>query len=153
MNIQPETIPLQFSDGETNAMNIFRAAKADVAVAVIFPALGVKANYYRHYAAALCKENIHVVTVDHRGHGNSSVRPSRKNNFGYREQIEIEYVAILEKVKEIFPQSKIIIIGHSLGGQMGSMFVSRYQNLADGIVLNASCSVYYKAGVVLKELA
>jgi predicted alpha/beta hydrolase len=144
MSVKPEVISISFSDGATNAFSIFRAENNHAPVVVIFPALGVKANYYRHYAHALSQKNIHLITIDHRGHGNSSVRPSRKINFGYCEQIEIEYAAILKKVKEIFPQSKIIIMGHSLGGQMGSMFVSRYNNLADGIILNASCSVYYK---------
>jgi predicted alpha/beta hydrolase len=144
MPSRPETITLKFSDSVSNVINIFRAENINASVIILFPALGVKANYYRHYATALAKENIHAVTVDHRGHGNSSVRPSRATNFGYREQIETEYVAILQKVKEIFPQSKTIIMGHSLGGQMGSMFVSRYNDLADGIILNASCSVYYK---------
>jgi hypothetical protein len=36
-------------------------------------------------------------------------------------------------------------MGHSIGGQMGSMLVSRYHNLIDGFILNASCTVYYKA--------
>jgi len=144
MSIKPETISVQFFDGATNAFNIFHVQASNAPVVIIFPALGVKASFYRHYAAALVKQNINAVTIDHRGHGNSSVRPSRKINFGYREQIEIEYVAILEKVKETFPVSKVIIMGHSLGGQMGGMFVSRYKNLSDGLILNASCSVYYK---------
>ena len=56
----------------------------------------------------------------------------------------MEYPEIMKMVREIFPGKKIVIMGHSLGGQMGSMFVSRYRDLVDGLILNASCSVYYK---------
>jgi pimeloyl-ACP methyl ester carboxylesterase len=49
-----------------------------------------------------------------------------------------------ELSKNIFSQSKIVIIGHSLGGQMGSMFIGRYTELADAIILNASCSTYHQ---------
>ncbi len=140
----PETIPLHFSDGESNAINVFRCEKQEATVVIIFPALGVKANYYRHYAAALAQKNFHVVTADHRGHGNSSVRASRKSDFGYKEQIETEYEMILKTVKEKFPQSKIIVMGHSIGAQMGAMFVSRNYPQLDGLIINAGCSVYYK---------
>ncbi|HYC29909.1 MAG TPA: alpha/beta fold hydrolase, partial [Chitinophagaceae bacterium] len=85
----------------------------------------------------------HVVTADQRGNGNSSLRPSRKINFGYKEQVEIEYPAILEAVKKRFPLSKIFIMGHSLGGQMGGMFAATRYDIS-GLILNASCSVYYK---------
>ncbi len=139
-----QTIPLQITDSITNAITVFTAENKHAAVVIIFPALGVKANYYRHYAKALAKQNINVITVDHRGHGHSSVRPNRENNFGYREQVEEEYLAVVKKAKSLFSESKIIVMGHSIGGQMGSMLVSRYRHLTDGFILNASCTVYHK---------
>jgi predicted alpha/beta hydrolase len=145
MNLKPETIPIHFPDGSSNALNIFHSQSGNAkAVIVIFPAMGIKGSYYRHYASVAAEAGINVITIDHRGHGHSSVRASRKSNFGYREQVEAEYPEIIKRVKEIFPTQKIIVMGHSLGGQMGSMFVSRYTDLADGLILNASCSVYYK---------
>jgi len=141
-NIQ--TIPLQITNSITNAITVFTAENKQAAVVIIFPALGVKANYYRHYAAALAKQNIHAITVDHRGHGHSNIRANRENNFGYREQVEEEYLAVVKKAKSLFHESKIIVMGHSIGGQMGSMLVSRYRYLVDGFILNASCSVHYK---------
>ncbi len=139
-----EVIPLHFADGATNVINIYSTQKLSSTVVVIFPAMGVPASYYRHYAATLSKSNFHVATVDHRGHGNSSVRPSRKVNFGYSEQIEIEYRGIIETLKNNFPNSKLAIMGHSLGGQVGGMFAAQYPHLVDGLIVNASCSVYYK---------
>ncbi|MES2621626.1 MAG: alpha/beta fold hydrolase [Bacteroidota bacterium] len=144
MNLKSEIIPVRFADGSSNSINIFRSHTASAqTVIVIFPAMGVKANYYRHYASEVSKQDVHVVTIDHRGYGHSSVKPSGKENFGYKEQVEMEYPEIINKVKELFPSQKLVVMGHSLGGQMGSMFVSRYHHLVNGLILNASCSVYY----------
>lgn len=142
--MQAELISVELPDGTTNCFHTFPSATQADTVVVIFPALGVKGHYYRHYAEALAKEGIHVATIDHRGHGHSSVRPSRKVNFGYKEQVEMEYPTLVKSIKDYYNAKRIIIMGHSLGGQMGSMFVSRYPQLADGFILNASCSVYYK---------
>jgi predicted alpha/beta hydrolase len=138
------TVPLQITNSITNAFTVFAAENKHATVVIIFPALGTKANYYRHYAAALVQQNFNVITVDHRGHGHSNVRPNRENNFGYREQVEEEYWAVVKKTNSLFPESKIVVMGHSIGGQMGSMLVSRYHNLIAGFILNASCTVYHK---------
>lgn len=139
-----ELIPVQFSDTSSTKITVFKTQESSAPVLIIFPAMGVGAGYYKNYAASLTGKGVNIVAIDHRGHGHSSVRPSRKVNFSYLEQIEMEYYAIVTKVKEIFPFSKIVVMGHSLGGQMGSMFVSRYTELVNGFILNASCSVYYK---------
>ncbi len=142
---EQEIIPMKFADGAGSNINLFRSQQEDTnVVLVIFPAMGVKASYYKNAAQHFAAHRLHVVTIDHRGHGTSTVKPSRINNFGYREQVEVEYPHILEQVKLLFPNCKVVIMGHSLGGQMGSMFISRYRHLADGIILNASCSPYYK---------
>lgn len=143
--ISPEAISISLNDGEENSITIFRAHQPTVLpVLVILPALGVKGSYYRNVAQHFAAHHYHVVTIDHRGHGHSSVRPSSSSDFGYREQIELEYAEIFRIIKNIFSQSKIVIIGHSLGGQMGSMFIGRYTELADAIILNASCSTYHQ---------
>lgn len=116
------TIPLIFPDGSSNSITAYPSGNVSDPVIIIFPAMGLRATYYSSYADALSKNGIQVVTIDHRGHGNSSLRPSRNCNFGYKEQVETEYPAILENVKLQFPESKIIVMGHSLGGQMGSIF-------------------------------
>jgi predicted alpha/beta hydrolase len=107
MNLLVQPIPIQITDSITNVITVFAAENKDAPVVIVFPALGVKANYYRHYAQALAKQNINVITVDHRGHGHSSVRPNRKNNFGYRQQIEEEYLTVVKKQKSCIPILKL----------------------------------------------
>lgn len=146
-----EKIDLHFADGVSSSIRIFRSRQNTTrGVLVVLPAMGVKGSYYKHAAQHFASLGFHIVTTDHRGHGTSSLRPSRACNYGYYEQVELEYTAIFEKVRSIFPNSKVVILGHSLGGQMGSMFIARYPLLADGIILNASCSPYYQGwGTVL----
>ncbi len=140
----PTLLPLSFPDGSTNALSIFEGAEPRSPVVVIFPALGVRAHFYRHYAVRLAAEGVHVVTSDHRGHGHSSVRASRSCDFGYREQVELEYVGILRALRVQFPDSAIFFMGHSIGSQMGVLVLARYPELLDGFIVNAGCSVYYK---------
>ena len=81
MNLKPETIAIHFPDGSSNAINVFRSHTDHVqTVIVIFPALGIKGSYYRHCASEMSKQGIHVVTIDHRGHGHSSERASQRNS-------------------------------------------------------------------------
>ena len=43
-----------------------------------------------------------------------------------------------------FPNTQKIIVGHSLGGQIGSLFAAQFPNAINGLILITSCSVHYK---------
>jgi len=146
MTASPQGVlcPVLFADGTANAFTLFRAEKKDAPLLVIFPALGVRASYYGKCAMELRDEGFHVATVDHRGHGHSSVRASRRCDFGYREQVELEYVTMLDLLRSQFPRSRVIVMGHSIGSQMGALLVARHPHLMDGFVINAGCSVYHR---------
>jgi len=139
-----ENLEITLPDQITNQLNIFRAENEEAPVIMIFSAMGVKAAYYWHYAKAMGGKGIHVITFDQRGNGQSSIRPGKNIDFGYKEIVEVDYPFVLQKVRELFTENKIFVMGHSLGGQMGSMFAGKYPELLDGLILNATCSVYYK---------
>lgn len=106
--------------------------------------MGVRGSYYEMVGKQFSEVGYEVVLTDLRGIGNSSVRPSRKVDFGYHEMLELDYKSILEKVKTIFPNKKIFALGHSLGGQLVSLFSAKNSNSFDGVILIACCSVYFK---------
>ena len=56
---------------------------ADAPVVVIWPAMGVRARYYRPFAAALRAAGLAVVVADLRGTGASTPPPSRACRYGY----------------------------------------------------------------------
>lgn len=129
-------------DKETNVVRVFRSDKAEHLM-IILPAMGVKAQYYEPFAHKLNTAGYHVITMDWRGNGDSSVRASRKSDFGYSTLIQ-DLKTLLEYGKKKFPRSQVTIIGHSLGGQIASLYASAYPNHVCSLILVASCSVYYK---------
>jgi predicted alpha/beta hydrolase len=136
-------IELTFTDGTTNSLSWFKAKQEQAPAIVLFPALGVRASFYKHLGQQLADTGIHCITADWRGFGASNAKISRNHNHGYKELIQ-DIRQILDKVKEQVPASKIYLLGHSLGGQLGALYNSRYPGTVDGIVLVASCLVHYK---------
>jgi len=45
---------------------------------------------------------------------------------------------------QLFPNKDIYLLGHSLGGQFAALFLSQNPDSAKGLILPASCTVYYK---------
>lgn len=140
-----QLIDILNKDGSTSKIIHFPAnSNPSKSVIIIFPAMGVRGSYYESLAKKLSESGFEAIITDLRGNGNSSVRASKKNDFGYHEMLELDYKSILEKVKTTFPHKKIYALGHSLGGQLASLFSAKNANSFDGLILIACCSVYYK---------
>lgn len=132
-----------YHDRTRNKIAVF-PSQADTDITFIcLPAMGVRASYYESFATHLCSAGFNVVTADWRGQGHSSVRASRTTDFGYEQMIgDVKELAAY--ATDWFPATRKVIIGHSLGGQIGSLFAARYQDLVSGLILVTACSVYYK---------
>jgi len=72
------------------------------------------------------------------------VRAGRRVDFGYREIIEVDLPAVLEAVRREFPGRGIVLVGHSLSGQLACLHASRWPESFERLFLVATCSVYYK---------
>jgi predicted alpha/beta hydrolase len=105
--------------------------------------MGVRAIYYKSFANALRLEGFNVVLMDWRGYGSSTIRANRKTDFGYEQLINDVHDLILE-VKAAFPNNQIIIAGHSLGGQIGTLLACRYSQHLTALVLITTCKVHFK---------
>lgn len=138
----PESLTVTAGDGIQVRIQIYANGEAAAPVALILPAMGVRASYYDVLAEELGRHGLHAVTADLRGHGESTVRAGRQCDFGYREIVREDLPAIGRAVRERFPQSLLIPVGHSLGGQMACLWAAVHPRDLDGIVLIASCSVY-----------
>ena len=136
-------LPIQFRDGSHNKATVFSCGKEDALTIICLPAMGVRAKYYELLAINLNKAGYNVITLGWRGMGHSDVRASRKHDFGYQELIDDlkEWVALIEQK---FPNNQKILLGHSLGGQIGSLFISRFPGHFSGLILIASSLVFYK---------
>ena len=131
-------------DGSSTSIGITRVDGAK-AVAVVFPAMGVFARYYRPLAATLASKKINTVLVDLRGNDTSSERPKKGADFGYKEQIELDFHSVINFVRHEFASMPLFLFGHSLGGQLSCLYASKYPDNVDGLILSATCSVYYRS--------
>ena len=131
-----------YSDGETSLASIF-ASNKDEHLCIVIPAMGVKAKYYESFCSKLNAEEFNVIIADWRGIGDSSIRASRTSDFGYRNLIK-DLKEIVQFGQQRFPNSKTTLIGHSLGGQIASLFTSKYPDKVDDLILITACNVYYK---------
>jgi len=112
-------------------------------IILILPAMGVKASYYAPLAKNLVSKGITAMSVDLRGLGTYSIRPSSKVDFGYLEMIE-DLKTVVHFIKKNYPKHKIYGLGHSLGGQIAALAQAKYRDLLSGLILTAANSVYYK---------
>ncbi len=117
----------RFSDGAVNQWRLFMPEQCE-RVLVWMPALGVAARNYDRWAQAWARRGVGVALVECRGNGASSLRASRKTDFGYHEVLEIEMPEMLAVLRQIYPEKRWWLGGHSLGGQLSTL----YNALDDG---------------------
>lgn len=137
------TRTFSYSDGTTNQLSLYLSEDKEAPLIIISPAMGVRASYYEKMAANFAAEGLNACTVDYRGTGTSSVRASRKVDFGYETLVQ-DLGEVSNVLRKEFPQNKRILLGHSLGGQIGALYMSRFTQDFDALVLIAACMVYYK---------
>ncbi|MFC7303280.1 alpha/beta fold hydrolase [Streptomyces monticola] len=130
--------------GASFVLRALRAADPSAPVTVILPAMGTPARFYAPFAHALHGEGLSVVTVDLRGQGESAPRTGRGVRFGYREIVEVDLPAVLAAVRGQFPGVPLVLLGHSLGGQLGLLHAATTGERVDALALIASGSVWYR---------
>lgn len=112
---------------------------------VIVPAMGVPAGYYERFAHELNAVGMGVAVADLRGTGKSSPRPSRASRYGYTELAD-DVAAVLDALTEHRAGRRTILLGHSLGGQVGLLHLARTGDTGvDGLVLIATGLPYWRS--------
>jgi predicted alpha/beta hydrolase len=113
-------------------------------MAVILPAMGVPARYYRHFAAVLHAAGFAVVAVDLRGTGASEPKPSRATRYGYADLVD-DVAAVCATLDERRGDRPLLLVGHSLGGQVGLLHAANDPAGVSGVVLIAAAIPYWRA--------
>lgn len=93
-------------------------------LALLWPAMGVPAGYYRPFATALGRAGVAVVVADLRGTGASTPRPSRRSRYGYADLVD-DVAAGVATVTPRLAGRRLVLIGHSLGGQLCLLHLAR----------------------------
>jgi len=89
------------------------------------PALGVPARKYARLAEALRDLGVSVAVHEWRGNGSSSLRPHRRQDWGYRELLQQDLPVSLSRLRARLPEADWSVGGHSLGGQLAAMLAAR----------------------------
>lgn len=141
----------QLLPGENNyrvPVKAFLAETATVAGGVsiaILPALGVSVAYYEPLAQALQEAGHDAYLVEQRGHGESELRPSRNENYGFREMLGDIDVAVVH-IRSQAANKPLFLLGHSLGGHLSCMYAGwRGVEYVDGVILAACGTPWIKA--------
>jgi len=142
--IADEKIEIQSQDGVSSRITLFRSDCEEAIVIICMPAMGVWASYYEPLARTLQLSGRHVVTADLRGNGESQIRPKRGCDFGYYEMVHYDWPAVVTEVSRLFPRSQKVLLGHSLGGQLSTLYMSANPREIDALIQVACPSVHYR---------
>ncbi|MFR9729248.1 alpha/beta fold hydrolase [Saccharopolyspora sp. MS10] len=124
-----------------------RAARVEdpaAPVMIVLPAMGVPATFYAPFLRELHEAGLAVVSVDTRGQGAATPRPSRRVRFGYQDLVD-DAAAVVDLVEREFPGAPRFLLGHSLGGQISLLFAAARPGRVRGVALLASGSVWFRS--------
>jgi predicted alpha/beta hydrolase len=113
-------------------------------LAVILPAMGVPARYYRPFARELGAAGFAVTAVDLRGNGSSTPRPARATRYGYADLAD-DVGAVCDTLESRRAGRPLLLVGHSLGGQVGLIHAATAGRDLAGIALVAVGIPYWRA--------
>ena len=146
-----ETQEVVAADGARFELEVYATEQDPSApVMICMPAMGIRASFYRKLAAALVDQRLNVVLADLRGTGSSSIRPSRRHDFGYHEMIDLDWPATVQTVRQRFANNQLVLLGHSLGGQLSCLHQAEVQadgrsdEQVSGIILIAAPLVHFR---------
>lgn len=136
-------MPVTFPDKSRNIINIYKG-NSNSHWTLILPAMGIRASYYHNLANKMSVYyDSNFVTIDLRGYGNSSIRASRKENFGFVRWLE-DLNFIIDFLLKESQKDKINLLGHSIGGQLGTMYYSLHPDKIQRLILVGSSLPYFR---------
>ena len=140
----PQEFEVTAGDGHRFGGTLFAAGSPSAPLLMFMPAMGTRARYYKSFGAAMAAAGVSFACFDWRGIETSSLRASRKGDFGYRHLIEQDFAAAVLALSERLPLAPLWIGGHSLGGQLSALYSAREPQGVSGIVLIASGNVHFR---------
>ncbi|QNH12704.1 alpha/beta fold hydrolase [Xanthomonas sp. SI] len=137
-----EALPASAGDGHRWTL-LARIPAAPRQALLWLPALGVAARHYLPFAEALAAQGVAVFLHEWRGNGSSTLRPSRTQDWGYRqllcEDLPASHAAIARH-----GALPLAIGGHSLGGQIACCYAALHPQAFAQLWLVASGTPYWR---------
>lgn len=86
-------------------------------VVLISPAMGIGSWFYKPLVAAFEEIGWTAVALTRRGFEDRKVTASRRLDWSYQDEID-DITAAVRSARETFPGRPVLLLGHSLGGQL-----------------------------------
>lgn len=166
---EPRRIELQHSDGSTSQLLLVEAPAREPdahsldahssdahskdaqprgarrPAVLVLPGLGVGARYYLPLARALAAEGVDVALTELRGQGGSTHRIGRRGGAaGYHESAAHDIPLALDAMERQLGERRVIVLGHSMGAQLGVYHLARQDRRVAGLVAVASQSPFHR---------
>lgn len=126
----------------TISATIYKSDSLTQKVVIICSATGVKQGYYEAFATWLSTQGYTAITFDYQGIGNSLVTPIKAVKITAKDYGEQDIPAVIAYASRELNAQKILLIGHSIGGQL--IGLSPLPSQVKGILLVAAQSGYWK---------
>ena len=142
--MQVEEILIDTYKGHSLSAMLFKGSLEINKTLVISSATGVLQGFYKKLAAHFAALGYIVLTFDYYGIGKSGadLKTLKNNKYNLQDWGSIDQAAVVTYAKTTFPKNQLILLTHSVGGQILG-FNSNYNSI-DKIVMVASQSGYYK---------
>lgn len=140
--LSTQAVKLIDADGYPLGATLYPPENSNGRVVLINSAMGVKRGYYHKYATFLASKGFTVLTYDYRGVGDSRQGDLRKSPARLLDWGEKDQTLALQWLLGQYPDQKLLVVGHSVGGQILGLTV--LNNRLDGVLTVASQSGYWR---------
>ncbi|MDR7210118.1 alpha/beta fold hydrolase [Flavobacterium piscis] len=136
-----KTIEIKTDKEHTITANVYEAEQSG-AVLIISSATGVKQAFYRKFAEFVSANGVSVITFDYLGIGLSLKQPIKQLQNDASDWGKVDLEAIIKYATEHYPNSKLTLLGHSIGGQL--IGLAKSSSEVQKIILVSAQSGYWK---------
>ena len=141
---EPKVLPVAAGDGARSELLLSLPPGTPTALLYWLPAMGIAAKHYLPLAQALSARGVAVALHEWRGIGSSDRRASRRCDWGYRQLLGDDLPAGVAVAQRHCPDVACWLGGHSLGGQIASLYAGQHSQALAGLVLVASGAPYWR---------
>ena len=134
-----ESLTVAATDGYALGATLFQPARPNGRAVQIHAAAGVKQEYYAPFAAYLAERGFVALTFDYRGVGRSAPADLKASPARMADWALLDAPGALAFLQGKFPQKRILIVGHSFGGQSVAVMPGNERVAAMLAVASQSC--------------
>ncbi|MEL3911760.1 alpha/beta hydrolase [Treponema pedis] len=136
-----QSIYQTMSDGVSIALHQWLPKKTPKAAIHIVHGMAEHSLRYDGFAEDACKCGFTVFSADHRGHGKTADKSGLKgflaDKNGFNRVVD-DQREINEEIKKIYPNTPIIMLGHSFGSFVTQSYIENHGNTINACILSGS---------------